>query len=277
MLLNLFCGMIWSPFTHLAANVIQRRYGMPEESASNSASYLLAGPLVLYPLCGYLVDKFKHRPIVIQLLLLSSGLTMAAYAWFSLNPSLTKTPVPGIFLFAFGHGFAPLLLVVLVPRIVPFKYISTALGAHKSLEQTGSTLFQTLSGLLLDVKRADVSSLQSLLNIFLFLNVVQCCSILLLALLQWRKKRNAPPEILSETAIGLSDSERAPLFDDHHRQNSSGSSTVGRRGILHEHRTPSELRRGKIFARASVVLVGTAWVLFLTTAWYRLGEKRKGK
>jgi len=147
--LNFFYGMIWSPFSHLAANIIERRYKLSEENAAISSSYLLVGSVFLYPLCGYTVDRLKHRPIVTQLLFLSSILTMAAYSWFALPPTWTQTPWPGISLFAIGHGFSPLLLVVLVPEIVSSKYISTALGAHKSLEQTGAAIFQTLSGIYL--------------------------------------------------------------------------------------------------------------------------------
>ncbi|KAJ3508937.1 hypothetical protein NLJ89_g5485 [Agrocybe chaxingu] len=143
--LNLFCGTIWAPFIHLAANLIQKRYDMSEEVAAYNASYLLAGPLLLYPLCGYLVDKRKQQPIAIQLLLLSSTLTLLGYVWFALPASWTSTPLPGIFSYAFGHGFAPLLLVVIVPRIVPLKYISTALGVHKSHPKYCPTLGSTTS------------------------------------------------------------------------------------------------------------------------------------
>ncbi|GLB36175.1 putative major facilitator superfamily protein [Lyophyllum shimeji] len=189
--LNVFCGMIWSPFTHLAANIIQTRYGMAEKDAAAQASYLLAGSLVLYPICGFLVDEFKHRPIVVQLLLTSSCLTLSAYLWLALPPTWTQIPGPAIALFATGHGFAPLLLVVLVPNIVPLKYVSTALGAHKSLEQTGSTIFQTLAGLALDTRneagRQSSAALQRLLIILVTLNALQLITIFGLAELQRRK------------------------------------------------------------------------------------------
>ncbi|KAG6851044.1 hypothetical protein H0H93_002936 [Arthromyces matolae] len=87
-----------------------------------------------------------------------------------------------------------LLLVVLVPKIVPLKYVSTALGAHKSLEQTGSTIFQTLAGLALDAqkrgnKKNSKAALQHLLNVFVLTNVFQLCSILGLVGLQKRRTR----------------------------------------------------------------------------------------
>ncbi|TFK57279.1 MFS general substrate transporter [Heliocybe sulcata] len=172
--LNILCGMIWSPFTHLAANIIERRYGLTELEASNSASYLLAGSVVLYPICGYITDHFKNRPIVLQLFMLSAILTACCYAWLALPPAWTGTPMPGIAAFGIGQGFSPLLLVMIVPQIVPFKYVSTTLGAHKALEQTGSTISQTLAGLSLDLKsRASKQPMQYLLDGFLAVNIAE--------------------------------------------------------------------------------------------------------
>jgi len=97
--------------------------------------------------------------------------------------------------------------VVIVPRIVPLEYISTTLGLHKSvrspaivylvilkpylqLEQTGTTITQTLSGLWLDFEKEEQKSgsiavisekdgprLQWLLNGFLFVNVLHLVAI----------------------------------------------------------------------------------------------------
>lgn len=39
-------------------NIIEKRYHLTEENAANSASYLLAGPIVLYPLVSH---NFQHR------------------------------------------------------------------------------------------------------------------------------------------------------------------------------------------------------------------------
>lgn len=85
-----------------------------------------------------------------QLFTASSMLTLVAYAWLALPPSWTKSPMLGIVSFASGHGFSPrecslsihddtllimtlVLLVVIVPRLVPAKYVSTTLGAHKAV------------------------------------------------------------------------------------------------------------------------------------------------
>ncbi|EJD46925.1 MFS general substrate transporter [Auricularia subglabra TFB-10046 SS5] len=150
--INVLCGSIWSPFTHLAANMIELRYGLSERDASAMASLLLAGSIFLYPICGYVTDKAKSGNFVHYLFMLSSLLTLVCYAWLVMPPSLTKTPFPAILAFGGGHGFSTLLLVIIVPHLVPLRYVSTALGAHKSIEQAGSTISQTLAGLTLDSK-----------------------------------------------------------------------------------------------------------------------------
>ncbi|KAF5390360.1 hypothetical protein D9757_002909 [Collybiopsis confluens] len=194
--LNLLCGMIWTPFSQLSSSIIEKRYGMGEEDAAITASYLLAGSIFLYPVCGFLVDRYKHNPIVVQLMLVSSTLTLLAFSWLIIPAEVTGTPIPAIASFAIGHGFSPLLLVVLVPKIVSLKYVSTALGVHKSLEQTGSTLFQTLAGMALDSHVKDPakgkpigtkSAIQRLLNVFFGINVAHILTILGLAYLQRQK------------------------------------------------------------------------------------------
>ncbi|KAJ7597060.1 major facilitator superfamily domain-containing protein [Mycena floridula] len=263
--LNVFCGTLWSPFTHLAANIIETRYGLSERDAANASSYLLAGSLILYPICGFLVDRFRHRPIVVHLMLLSSLSTLFSFFWLVLPPNWTHTPRVAIASFATGHGFGPLLLVVLVPKIVPLKYVSTALGCHKSLEQTGSTIFQTLAGLALDQGKDSKhiqSALQHLLNIFLMLNFAQLLTIIFLTYLQKVKDRRA------NSRRSTSRHEQEPLLSQ------AGplrrySSTVDPRTRLSDNET-RETRRGEFFVASSLLLIISAWILFLATAWYRL-------
>jgi hypothetical protein len=110
------------------------------------------------------------------------------------------------------------LLVIIVPHIVPLAFVSTALGAHKSvsilrtnrgarskkvpqIEQAGSTISQTLAGLILDIRRVktpqhakhstgdnlstlvqsnDPRSIQLLLIFYLTINLLQLAGTLLL-------------------------------------------------------------------------------------------------
>ncbi|KAJ7225487.1 major facilitator superfamily domain-containing protein [Mycena pura] len=309
---NIFCGTIWAPMTHLAAGIIEVRYQMTERDAANMASYVLVGSIFLYPMCGYLVDSFKHKPIVIILLLLSSACTLGAYSWLVLPPSWTQTAKPAIAAFGFGHGFSPcelngprvesrthflvpVLLVLLVPKIVPAKFISTALGAHKSvrvspasllcqisfseqLEQTGSTIFQTLAGLAMDKAKRDHpegSSTQEIINAFLLLNVFQMLSILGVAFLQhcrevvWSRKARRASSVTFPRAGSPADSSDAnrPLLEASNPQ--QRYSSTGSR-IHYPKISKQEKRRGKVFATVSAALILSAWLLFLGTAWFKL-------
>lgn len=235
--LNVLCGTIWAPFTHLAANIFQKRYQLSELDAGTQASYLLAGSVVLYPVCGFIVDGLKERPIVLQLFQLSSTLQMLCYFWLVLPPAWTRTPIPAIVSFGTGIGFSPLLLVVIVPQLVPLKYVSTTLGAHKSLEQTGSVIMQTFAGLALDTgstgspgedtpdtpSRRGLAGIQHLLNAFLVLNMCQLLALRALANLDRRRKTAAA------SALGIhgSSSERIP---DEFDGNETGSPESGHFG-----------------------------------------------
>ncbi|KAJ3761891.1 major facilitator superfamily domain-containing protein [Lentinula raphanica] len=305
--LNVLCGMIWAPFTHLSSNIIEKRYGMAEENAANTASYLLAGSIFLYPVCGFLVDRYKNRPIVVQLMLLSSTLTLLAFCWLVVPPDVTQTPIPAIASFAIGHGFSPLLLVVLVPKIVSLKYVSTALGVHKSLEQTGSTIFQTLAGLALDTHAKDPakghpkgteSAIQRVLNLFLVLNVLHMLTIVGLAYLQRKKDSEAEQEIETRrqhsgrasvsispnptTTTNLQPLLHASNVDsrlyghsegDQSRLTGTGSRI--RRMMRNEKKVMQERRRGAIFASCNLALILFAWALFMGTAYARLGLGKK--
>ncbi|KAJ6604678.1 major facilitator superfamily domain-containing protein [Mycena vulgaris] len=278
---NILCGAIWAPFTHLAANIIELRYQMSEKDAANTASYVLVGSIFLYPMCGYLVDRFKRRPMAVMLLVLSSVFTLGAYAWLALPPTWTGTAKPAIAAFGFGHGFSPLLLVLLVPKIVPLKYISTALGAHKSLEQTGATIFQTLSGLAMDSakkKHPDGSSTQGIINAFLVLNAIQLLAIFGVAYLQNRKvaasSRTVRRPSIVQPGLPESSDPTQPLLEapDRTRRYSSTGSRI--QFALEDEISKREARRGQVFATTSGALILCAWVLFLATAWFKLGMKK---
>ncbi|KAG8925668.1 hypothetical protein FRC00_003770, partial [Tulasnella sp. 408] len=220
--INALCGAIWSPFTHLAANIFEKRYNLNELEASGQASMLLAGSIVLYPACGIITDRLKRGPVVHHLFVLSSALTLICYLWLALPPSWTETPTPAVLAFSGGHGFSTLLLVIIVPHLVPLQYVSTALGAHKAIESCGSTISKILAGLILDTKSAKSGSaipgptstatgiygtfvsvvdnvvrppidnahaMQWLLNAWLFINVLQLIGTVVLRNADVRRKR----------------------------------------------------------------------------------------
>lgn len=158
------------------------------------------------------------------------------------------------------------------------------------MEQTGSTLFQTLSGLLLDSsKRGEKPSettFQYLLNIFLFLNVLQFSTIVLLTYLQYRKDLSAKKLIRSRhgsfgaanhqldasvrTSHSANASEDTPLLSDS-QYLASGDAGAHARPL---EKSGAEIRRGLFIAMLCVTLVVSAWILFMVTAWYKLGQKR---
>jgi hypothetical protein len=226
------------PLNSWCRNIFERRYGLSEADASTKASYLLAGSIILYPVvcvlllhghlvlklpqCGWIVDRVQKRGFITRMLLLSSCLTLSCYAWLSLPPSWTGSPVPAIAAFGTALGFSPLLLVVLVPQLIPLKYVPTTLGAHKAvrhiffphrtlvllnlpqqMEKVGESIFQTVAGLTLDVSHkkktlmglnADEKSSQALLQTFFCLNLVQLTFVLCLSYLQRQKTSLAERE-----------------------------------------------------------------------------------
>ncbi|KAG1750017.1 major facilitator superfamily domain-containing protein [Suillus paluster] len=303
--LNILCGTVWAPFTHLAANIFERRYGLTEDAASTQASYLLIGSILLYPITGFMVDRIQHPQTVLRMFTLSSVLTLLGYAWLVLPPAWTRTPSPAVAAFATGIGFSPLLLVVLVPQLVPFKFVSTTLGVHKSMEQTGATIFQTIAGLVLDGAsprqraQGDQSTTQQLLNVFFVFNVLQLLGIIGLSHLDHRRRQaetleevigdeeaeheseeestftGGEGDILASEIGPLSSLEqRKPLLGRRPRADSGASyfpSSCSSQGVCGH----SEIRRGRIFACLCAMLVCSAWVLFLSTAWLRLRSRQQ--
>jgi len=206
--------------------------------------------------------------------------------------------LPAIASFAIGHGFSPLLLVVIVPQIVSLKYVSTALGVHKSLEQTGSTIFQTLAGLTLDTQdknSATQLAMQRLLNIFFIFNVFHILTIVGLALLQ-RRKDSADAESPRQVSEHMSPliSPSSPTMNRGSVRLSSEINAEEVQSLLQVSNTPNSARinhtsgirqgmkddkimmgvkrRGTIFVICCAGLILFAWVLFMGTAYTKLGS-----
>jgi len=204
-----------------------------------------------------------------------------------LPPTWTKTPLPGISFFAIGHGYSPLLLVVIVPEIVSSKYISTALGAHKS--QTGAAIFQTLSGILLDIKgpgnkRSEIS-LQYLLDTFLTLNVLEILSLILLVYLL--RVKSASSRSRSSTRASTVDASRTHISSGElraleqeallaHDDNIGYSSPDPSHVRFSREIGKSEVKRGEIMSFSSTTVIILAWILFIATAWVKLTPPNGG-
>jgi len=143
------------------------------------------------------------------------------------------------------------------------------------MEQTGATLFQTLAGLVLDTKgrgSGSTTAAQSLLNAFLILNVFQLLSIVWLILLEKHKERwftiSARPR---ENSVHSIDQERSLLEDseghDPGRRNSLRARMAHYRDV---DKTRREVKRGEFFGVLGLLLILSAWILFMITALLKL-------
>lgn len=145
------------------------------------------------------------------------------------------------------------------------------------------------------IPRGNTAAIQHLLNIFFGLNVLQLLSIIMLAGLQRRQdiaaalaaamyrrtasnsreastdgRRKSPDTRTHSTAI-----EEQPLLGDSHRRYSSSASQI--RLSRDEVEARKEQKRGEVFVAICASLIIFAWVLFLGTAWFRLGKKNGSK
>ena len=154
------------------------------------------------------------------------------------------------------------------------------------LEQTGVTIFQTLSGILLDIKgpnnERSETALQYLLDTFLTLNVLECFSLgLLVYLLRIKLMSRFPTRVSTvdtrRTHVSSGESQaleqETPLLN--HDNNASYSSTDNQSSSRFSREiSKSEVRRGKIMSLLTAAVILLAWVLFMTTAWVRLGQSK---
>jgi MFS family permease len=299
----MLCGMIWSPFMHLSANIIQVRFDLPEETAALQASVLLSGAMVLYPIVGHITDRRGSATprTTFELFLITSILTLVGYIALSLPTSWVRSAWPGLIPWALGHGASPLLLVVLVARILPVDLVPLGLGMHKALETAASTGFQTLSGLWLDFakeangepdddNKGEEEATHSLLWIFAALNVLQLVG----AIVLWRfesKRRheyaNHPnaehehaeqysrlPRSVDEerSALGLSirdrddDSDTESLLDIPELGLLKGE-TEPQSGLA---RTDAERSRARVSFKLCLAFIASVWILFIAVAWTKL-------
>lgn len=156
------------------------------------------------------------------------------------------------------------------------------------LEQTGVTIFQTLSGILLDIKgpsnERSETALQYLLDTFLTLNVLECFSLVLLVYLLRIKSVSRSPSRAStvdarrsrvSSASGESQAleQETPLLthDNNIRYSSTDNQSSSR---FSREISKSEVQRGKIMSFLTAAVILLAWILFMTTAWVRLGQSK---
>jgi len=155
------------------------------------------------------------------------------------------------------------------------------------MEQTGSILVQTLSGILLDIKAQErkATSFQYLLNSFAVLNLLQGGSIWLFSYLQ-RRKDKVQHRMLSrrdsfETELTGGESHRLSEFSTEAQtpllsSNPDTSSIfVGPLPREQKDEREAEIRRGRMIAFACLALVVFAWLLVMAVGWEELGREGK--
>lgn len=153
------------------------------------------------------------------------------------------------------------------------------------MEETGTILVQTLSGILLDIKAQErkATSFQYLLNSFVVLNVLQGGSIWLFYYLQRRKDQDQR-RVLShrdsfETEFGgeshrlseISTEAQTPLLSS---AADTSSTFVGPSVREDKDKKQAEIRRGRRIVFACLALVFFAWVLVMAVGWEELGGRQ---
>lgn len=143
------------------------------------------------------------------------------------------------------------------------------------MEQSGSIIVQSLSGILLDIKSGnkETNPLQSFLNTLVLLNVLQGGAIWFLAYLQYKQSPIQSPFVLRESFAMESIPNRsetnaesvAPLLnnDDDSTLSEERTRTFEETQMAAKEGTA---RRGKIIASICVVFVILAWILVMSLA-----------
>jgi len=64
----LLAGAVWIPFVQLSTTIVKHRFKLQDEQAAQYASIILFLPIVLYPLAGWITDRFGRRLSVCKVL-----------------------------------------------------------------------------------------------------------------------------------------------------------------------------------------------------------------
>jgi hypothetical protein len=245
---------------------------------------------------GIITDRLSPSTpsTTFKLIVLSSILTLTCYSYLSIPATVFGTPLPGMILFALGHGMSTLLMVILIPRFLPSELVPLGLGLHKSIETASSAMSQTLSGIWLDAAKkgaedgSGARGAGGLLGMFWFINILQLGCAVCLWILEGRRRGHATSDtVAAEQYARLplndlpsldsdSEAEAENIWAPVRRRRSAGDD--GKRVPEEDVYTPSsaladgesEKRRSKVFLGMSLVWIGLVWVLFLVDAYIDL-------
>lgn len=263
-----------------------------------NASVLMAGAIILYPIIGYVTDRFgPDTPrTTFYLFFLTSGLTLFCYIYLALPVAMTGSPWPGLISWALGHGASTLLLVVMIPRIMPVTLVPLGLGLHKALETAASSGSQTLAGLWLDFakeRKGEDGAAEGLLVIYAVINVIQLLSSVVLWRFE-RARRHAAAHRAYEYAeeyeeLPMDESEAEDYGSDSDDEadgemeadaGESRRQAALRRAVSRKlaeegpqsglARTDAERARGRASFYAGLGFIGAVWTLWIVVAWKKL-------
>ncbi|KAI9298957.1 MFS general substrate transporter [Neoconidiobolus thromboides FSU 785] len=186
--LTLSFGSIWTPFLHLASNLILHTFDTTQVAAGWQASISLGLPIILCPLFGFLVDRFnKPQP---QFIISASVCLLVCF--LILDSSIINSPIPSIVLFAISLGCGPLSLATIAPDLLLLKgkhdfKVGTLLGLHRAVDHMGSSLLDTLLGYAQDHTQDKAKDYGIVLGIFKYLTVANLVASVVFYLLVRKK------------------------------------------------------------------------------------------
>ena len=69
LIVSFLAGAVWIPFVQLSATIVKHRFQLLDEKAADYASIILFLPIVLYPLAGWITDRYGRRLSLCKFLL----------------------------------------------------------------------------------------------------------------------------------------------------------------------------------------------------------------
>ncbi|KAM0748049.1 MFS general substrate transporter [Meredithblackwellia eburnea MCA 4105] len=256
---------LWSTTIHLSTSLLATLYGIGSTKAATVSSAIPFSAIVLYPLLAHLIDK---RPRLLSTMYIGVSIFaligFVVLRWFTSIIPIFASIVP----LALGIGPAPLLLVVVVPRLVERDHVSTALGIHKSSEMAGAVLVQGSTSWLLSSAATKLDGSQSVITLFLAISLVQ----LALVIFWWQVIRSRETPVSNYKSLASDEAEpgEVRLWESIDGTGVMGNeNSLQNKVVIKESRSDGETARGRIAVWALTGLVVSSWSVFI----YNLSTK----
>ncbi|KAJ9056147.1 hypothetical protein DSO57_1035975 [Entomophthora muscae] len=151
LVLRLLIGATWTPFAHLASNIVKHMYGVPDAEAAWQASLILALPILMGPFFGFILDRVSLSPAP-QPYFVSLGFLFVFLSFLFMDPLVASSPYPSLVMFALALGCGPLALATLPPILVKGQHhvkqpmLGSLLGMQSSITHMVGSLMDTITG-----------------------------------------------------------------------------------------------------------------------------------